>query len=336
MSKIQLIEVEGSYYDVGFQMGSALKNKIKKTIKIPEKVAREHKFFKIDYFIKISQKYFPYANKYFPQYVTELKGIADGADQDFNLVWLLNTEEVLIDMYFDKCTSIILKENGNMHLYHNEDFEQTYANNLAIVKAKINNSAKFLSLTFAGMLPGSSVSVNSSGMVHGVNSLHPKDTKIGLPKNFIARALTEAKSVNDALKILKNKDRASAYNHILIQNGRAFSIETTADKYKILKVKEDCFAHTNNYLTKLRKFSNITEESTARYNKILYMLKNYKNPDHNFILRILKSHDKKAPICRHKNDSDITLASVIVDCNNLTMKVNNGSACRGEYEEFFL
>lgn len=338
MPRMPLIEVKGNYYDIGFQIGSMLKKQIKKTIKIPEKVAKDHQFFKINYFIKIAQKYFPYANKYFPQYVTELKGIADGSNQDFDLIWLLNAEEVLVDMYFDKCTSVVLKEEDNIYLYHNEDFEISFMDNIAIVKADINNKVKFLSLTFAGMLPGSSVSLNSFGLVQGINTLHPTDSKIGVPKNFISRAIIEADSIRSAFKIIKNKERASAYNHTLIQDNKAFSIETTANDYKILKIKENFFLHTNHYLTRLSKKGELPVRSVVKYNHAMEMLKKANVLDKSVVMSVLSSHLNDYPICRHKSklDSEVTLASFIVDCNNLKMYVANGNPCKAKHEEYSL
>jgi len=187
------------------------------------------------------------------------------------------------------------------------------------------------------MLPGSSVSLNSFGLVQGINSLHPRETRIGVPKNFISRAILEVDSIKGALKIIKNKERASAYNHILIQNNEAVDIETTANDYKVLKVKENVFVHTNHYLSKLSKFGEKPLRSEMRYNKAMEVLRN--NPiNQKAVLSILSNHENQFPICHHKTklDSDVTLASFIIDCKNLTMQVTNGNPCKNKYETYSL
>ena len=339
MRKIPLVEVSGDYYDIGYQIGEALKSNIKKTIKFPIKIAKEHQYFKIDYFVEVARKYFPYANKYFPNLVTELKGISDGSDQDFDMIWLLNIEEVLIDNYFDKCTSIVFREvDDKIYLYHNEDFEKYYSNNMAVVKANVNNKVKFLSLTFAGMLPGSSVSLNSFGLIQCINSLHTKDYRLGIPKNFISRAVLEVKNINEALKIIKLKYRASAYNHILIHKNDVVDVETTAVKYKLFSVKDKVFVHTNHYLHKKFFDNEDLLGSKWRYNSIFDIIKNSKVIDKNTFVNILSYHGKDFSVCKHvsKSISDVTLASVIVDSSDLKMCIAKGGPCKNKHEVYSL
>lgn len=336
---IPLIEVTGDYYDIGCQIGSSLKKQIKKTVKFPAKVAKEHQFFKIDYFVEAAQKYFSYANKYFPNLISEVKGIADGSGQDFDMIWLLNVEEILIDDYFDKCTSIVLREeNDKIYLYHNEDFEDYYANNLAIIKANINNKVKFLSLTFAGMLCGSSISVNSFGLVQGINSLHPRDYRVGVPKNFISRAILECKNIKEALDVIKIKERASGYNHILVQGNNIIDVETTATKFKVFNVKDNIFVHTNNYLYNKFLDSEELESSKARLSVAKEIINKNKLVDKNVIMRLLSYHDKKSAICKHKNKGfgESTLSSLIADSTDLKIYATKGNPCKNRHEVYSL
>ncbi len=338
-NKIPLIEVSGSNYDIGFEIGKKMKSNIKKTINIPEKIANEHKYFKIDYFIRTAKKYLPIAQKYFPNIISEIKGIAEGSSQDFDDIWLLNLEEIWGDDYFDKCTSIVIREiDDNIYLYHNEDFDNSFENNIAIIKANVNNKVKFLSLTFAGMVPGSSVSLNSFGLIQGINSLHPVDYKIGIPKNIISRAILESNSIKDALKIIKNNHRASAYNHILIQNNKIVNIETTTFKYNILNVKANFFVHTNNYLCK-KFIDNFTPiYSRNRLNTAFRILQNAPAIDKNVVMAILTSHDKDVVFCKHKKNkySEMTISSMIVDSNNLKLYATNGNPCKNKYDVYSL
>ncbi len=336
MSKIPLVSVSGNHYEIGYQIGEALSKNIKRTINFPIEFAEKYLNGSLKDFINNSKKYLPYANKYFPEYVKELQGIAKGSGQDFDLIWLLNVEEALIDFKPSKCTSIILRDNENIYLYHNEDYLGVFKNNISIIKANINNKIKFLSFTFAGMIPGFSVSLNSYGLIQGINSLHPLNTRLGVPKIFIARAILDCKNVKEAINVFNIKERAAADHHNLIQGKQAFSIETTPNKYKIFNVNRNYFVHTNNYLYPKFRDSEILHRSIGRLNKARESLK--LSPNRERALLIMKDHSKISPICRHKKKDgyDVTLSSMIVDCKNLVLYATNGNPCKNKYYEYKL
>ncbi len=343
-NKIPFIEVSGDNYEVGYQIGKKFKKQIAKTVKIPEIVATEHKLFKIGYFEKLSSKYFPYANKYFPDIINEIKGIADGANQDFEKIWLLNVEEVIFDRYFDKCTTIVARTTNNRIIVgHNEDFHKDFLDNMAMIKVSLNNGVDFLSLIFTGMLAGSSISINSSGITQIINSVSHNDTRIGIPKNFIARKALEAKGINEILSYLKIKERASGYSYNLIKDNEVYCIETSAVQNKVMKIKTPNFVHTNCYVSDLSKDLEKAIYSIRRKELIENLFKKYKNVDEKVIKNILniKSkiyNGKEVVICHNniKNEEDMTLATAFTEIGSNIISVIKDPSRNNKCDEYSL
>ncbi|MBS3175492.1 hypothetical protein J4440_06440 [Candidatus Woesearchaeota archaeon] len=331
MAKVKLIQVSGNYYEVGLQIGAALKNGIKKAVKIPHK---ENLLYNLDLDTKF-MKCLPYANKYSPNLINEMKGMADGSNQSFEDLFLLNMEE-LWDNPPEKCTSIIHKTKDEVNLYHNEDFREEYKNEVAILKCKLKK-VSFLSVIFPGLLAGSSVSLNSYGLVQSINSLNYHKVKIGVPKNFIAREILECRNINEVLKVIKTKNRASGYNHIIIDRNKVYNIETTPTNYEIREIKNEIFAHTNHYLSNnLTKCDLASKNSYQRLNLIKEATEG-KEISKDLILSILKSHKENSRICKHNPKiEDITLTSVIAKPGELKLYATKGNPCRNKYFEYAL
>ncbi|MBI5391693.1 hypothetical protein HZB00_01695 [Candidatus Woesearchaeota archaeon] len=319
MEKVPCIETRGDYYEQGFQMGEVWKNKLPSILNQVFNAAVKTNCYSLSVLEQYAQKYLSYTKKHFPQFIQEIQGIADGSNQEFKKIWLLNVEEVSFDKQLDHCTSVVLKERDNSYsVVHNEDFDILFKNNVSVIKSK-----DCTSLAFVGMIPGSSVSKNKFGLIQAVDSLHPKDYKTGVPKNIICRAVLEAHSIEQASKIINTKQRASACNHILLQKGRGINIETTAEEIHSQKI-HDLFIHTNHYLNPLFKDAYPLLGSKGRYAQLRTALK---NPTARSIHVLLASHNKESPICRHAVKDEATIASIEANTKKSYFKVIPGNPC---------
>ena len=332
MGKIPLITVSGTNYDIGFLIGSKLKKDIKFIVDslIDKNLSKK----KLDSYLTKSKKYLDYTNAYFPNLINELKGMSDGSGVSFDKLFLLNLEELFLD--YERCTSIVLRDRNKIFLYNNEDFDKIFNNRLAIVNVKLNSGVNFLSIGFPGLLLGSSVSINSYNLIQAINSLCPKDNRLGVPKNFIARAILECKNINDAINLIARDNRASGYNHVLIQEDQIINIECTAKNY-FVSIPDDLLIYTNHYVFSSFKDAEKLKNSIGRYNYAKKTLNSHKlNKD--LIKKVIGSHDKKYPICDHgnKKSNSCTLASIFIDCKTLKMCVSNGNVCKNKYNEYSL
>lgn len=244
-----------SYYDLGLKEGKLFEKDIKRML------VKEKKSKLWAKKVKLSKKYLVFSEKYFPQYIEELKGYALGAKISFEDLWVLILEDELT--YLEKCSTIITNK-GNL-IAHNEDWTVESKNNICLLKKTVKNLTVF-ELFYYNIPGGNSISINSNGIIQAINTLNPADKRIGIPKNIIARWMSETKDPVKDFEKLKKLPRSAGYNHNFINlKGKVWNIETTAKKQKLSLINHP-FVHTNHYLTHLKEFEK-SDNSTWTFHR---------------------------------------------------------------------
>ncbi len=223
------------------------------------------KMLSVPSLLEKSKLYLEISKKYFPHYIEELEGYAKGMGVNFDSFWLtfLNEE---FDIYPDKCTSCYV---GNGQLVgHNEDFDDHYKKRITILEKTIRGVTIFELFYYNG-LGGTAASVNSFGFTQTVNTLNHTDEQIGVPRNMIARWLSETKDPEEDFQKLKKIPRSLGYNHTFSSpNGQVWNIESTAGEARLTMPKTP-YVHTNHYLTDLKN-KEIHAPTTSSYERYEY------------------------------------------------------------------
>lgn len=177
----------------------------------------------------------------FPQYVEELRGMAKGADVPLLPLWASCMEAEIAD----RCTTVVT--NRGLLVGHNEDWNREAANWIVILQRRIGAQESF-QLHYLGSLGGNAISANAHGCVHAVNSLAHSDRGSGVPRDVIARWLSDGDSARS--EVFGKVSRTSGYHHTLVQ-GKVASIESSAREHVIIEPVLP-FVHTNHYVSRLR------------------------------------------------------------------------------------
>lgn len=193
-----------------------------------------------------SKKYFTITRKYFPQYIEELEGYAKGVGVDFSHVWHLYLIDDLT-LVPEKCTTVFSK--GGVLIGHNEDNFDFLGEHISLLEKTMNGNT-ILELHYDSGLGGDACSINSYGFVQTINTLHHTDHQIGVPRNIIARWLSETKDPQSDFDRMKKIPRAAGYSHTFASpNGDVTSIESSALHARIT-IPSLPFIHTNHFLSK--------------------------------------------------------------------------------------
>uniref|UniRef100_UPI003F4B7E5F hypothetical protein n=1 Tax=Brachyspira catarrhinii TaxID=2528966 RepID=UPI003F4B7E5F len=135
----------GSHYEAGLKYGKLLaKNNINTLEKI--KISNERKDF--------AYKCMPIYNKFFPEIIEEIKGLADGLNTNDNIkIDYKDICDFLFTIYsftFDnKCSSFAFKTDEDIILAKNSDFLKDIKNYCDSVYYKLNCSYSFIGNTTA-------------------------------------------------------------------------------------------------------------------------------------------------------------------------------------------
>jgi isopenicillin-N N-acyltransferase-like protein len=166
-----------------------------------------------------SRKYSPFAWERYPQYIEEMQGIAKGANVPFDDVMVLNAmEAVTMDaLHLTRCTSFAVNEertaDGHVLLAHNEDWLPEDEGDVYVISAKPKEEPPFLAMTYGGLLPN--VGFNAYGIAQLIDSVYPNDSRIGIPRLVMARAVLASRRLSGALGRTLAPHRAAGYNHLL-------------------------------------------------------------------------------------------------------------------------
>ncbi|WFU06727.1 C45 family autoproteolytic acyltransferase/hydrolase (plasmid) [Rhizobium sp. CB3171] len=178
----------------------------------------------------------------YPRFVREIEGIAEGAGQDFDSIFLWNCRGDLRlpedvspatrAVAANGCTTLLLPAQGDSPamIAHNEDGDQALLGACFWVEVEPDEGPAWASFMYPGMLPGHTFGVNEMGLVQTINNITAHDLQPGVPRHIICRAILDSRTLDDAAEILKRKDRASGFHHNLgeAKTRRLVSIEAPA------------------------------------------------------------------------------------------------------------
>ncbi|KAL5243911.1 hypothetical protein ACI65C_011321 [Semiaphis heraclei] len=225
--------VKGTHYEVGYSVGRTFGSMIKEYIRLYEPLQSEFlPMYAQPEGQKIYEESLKSTQKYFPQYVIELQGVADGAGVPFHELFLMALDDTLPKNLNassnDKgpvgCTSLIINQPNSQLLGHTEDAMSETVNNYYIMAAHVvpdesemggifpAREEKFEALAYAGHLPGYASGHNQYGLVYSINTIFvSKPLKGKIPREFITRAVLATRAdLGDILDVLTNEGVGTA------------------------------------------------------------------------------------------------------------------------------
>ena len=184
--------------------------------------------------------------KYFPEYVVELRSYANAAEVELLELWAVAIEDQLSPDASERCTTIVTNE-GRL-IGHNEDWDPDSATEICILKKRVGNTTSLELYYYGCPLGGVALSISSRGHVQAINSVAHADGRDGVPKHVIARALSDLRFGAADLERILAVPRSSGFAHILVdRTGHLTSIECTATQHRVTRPRTP-FVHTNHLL----------------------------------------------------------------------------------------
>ena len=268
------------------------------------------------------------ARRYMPDLAAEVEGLAQGAQLDPDMAWLLNCMEEVWP--FEACTTIA----SSRWLLH---AEQWYAghNGIGVVKGSPDDAPAFVSPTCAGFLPV--VGMNSAGIAQGVDSLSARDERTGVPRLLVSRSVLGGRDLDHATRLTTLPERAGGYSYVLATADRSVSVETTATRSAVLPDEQ---AHTNHALSPALATvaPDASEGSVARLERARALLEMPAPRSLDDCIALLADHTgEPQTICLHADDrpgSSATVFGMVCDLTTGVVAVSAGPPCSSPWEEF--
>ncbi|EFK06972.1 acyl-coenzyme A:6-aminopenicillanic acid acyl-transferase [delta proteobacterium NaphS2] len=364
-SPIPVIALGGAPFEKGLAHGRALRAQIRDFSASVVAVHQENNaFLKVD---RSSLHAFCLRNlgflqRFSPQLVEEMKGIAKGAGLPFEDILMLNSFLELEDLRAPSlggkalpdalwgCTSFNVPgpaaASGRPLIGQTYDMEKYYEKYLALLRIDDPEGPSQLIVTLAGIVGLNGI--NSEGIGAVINKIVATDARPGVIYPFIMREALASRRIGDALGKAIFSSRASGLNYQFSGQGITFCAETSATRYELL----DCtggLAHTNHYVGReMRQFETPNwlshGGSMVRKQKADLFLARHSGKITPELLKELTCDHTNYPrsICAHgfpdegENTAFHTIFAVVISPEQGWLEICTGSPCKNGYHRFLI
>ncbi|AMK12127.1 C45 family autoproteolytic acyltransferase/hydolase [Pseudodesulfovibrio indicus] len=271
MKTVPVIELSGTPFDMGLAHGRALKNLIREFVDSVTEVHRMNNgYLSVDKppLETFCMKNLGFLEKFSPDLVEEMRGIAEGAGVTFREILYLNSFLELEDLRAPSvgarvlpdglwgCTTFNVTreagEGGRAYIGQTYDMEKYYEKFLCLLRITPEKGPSQLVVSFAGILGLNGL--NSAGVGAVINKVTATDARPGVIYPFIMRKALASERIGDALGAAIFSPRAGGINYQFAGSGVAFCAETSAAYYQLLEI-DGSIAHTNHFVgSDMRRF----------------------------------------------------------------------------------
>ena len=352
---LPFVHVSGTHLEMGQQIGEACKEQINRSIENAKTLvddAYDELQLTWDGAQIQARKYLPFAQEKYPHYVDEIMGMAQGAGVSFDDLTVLNALEALTmdALHLTKCTSFAVNDlwtaDGHILVAHNEDWVPQDEQDVYVVHATPKDEPKFLGMTYGGLLVN--IGFNECGLAQCCDSVYANDSRIGIPRVVVSRAVLGARTPAEAIRSMLVTHRAAGYNHLLVhESGEMYNVEVSARSFAMLSTAEGVIAHTNHFLDpkmqEVESEPDVLIDTRVRYFRVMNLLR--RTPKHS--VRTLQSIQRDHlgypdSICNHAEnqttpmDREKTINSMVMDLTARVMYLAWGNPCNNPYFTYHL
>lgn len=350
-----LVKISGSHRQMGRQLGETCTSQVHHSIQNARNLIEgAYEELQLDWEgARIqARKYIPFVQERYPRYVDELLGIAEGANVEFDDLAVLNAmEAVTMDaLHLTKCTSMAVNDertaDGHVLIAHNEDWLPEDEPDVIVVHAEPDGELPFLAMTYGGLLPN--IGFNRAGIAQCCDSVYPNDSRIGIPRVFVSRAVLGAETPENAISHVLVPQRAAGYNHLMVhESGELYNVEVSARRFAILYTEDGYLVHTNHYLDpQMQAIESEPDEligSRVRYFRALRLLRNTPLHTVKSLQTIQRDHiNHPNSICNHADESKLpldrekTINALVIDLTTRAMHLAWGNPCENQFHTYYL
>jgi isopenicillin-N N-acyltransferase-like protein len=267
MDEIRVLEMKGSYYDMGYLHGKTYADEIRmfaeERVELSgngqwtgRKLAREE-------VLGIAEACLLEHEAYSPQLMEEFRGMADGSGvslaelvvvsgfTDFvdTLYAVARVVEPVVDVNpADNCTAFLIPngkaQGGQGYFGQTWDMHASATPFVIMLRVMPDDAPSALVFTITGCV--GMIGMNNAGISIGINNLLGGDGQIGVTWNFVIRKALMQTNIEDALACITEAKLAGAHNYLLMdKHGNGYNVEAMSSYQHITKLEGETISHTN-------------------------------------------------------------------------------------------
>jgi isopenicillin-N N-acyltransferase-like protein len=210
-----------------------------------------------------------------------------------------------------------------------------------MIHARPVDEPPFLAMTYGALLPN--IGLNASGIAQCCDSVYPGDSRIGIPRVVVSRAVLAARTPGEAIRHTLVRHRAAGYNHLIAhESGEIYNVEVSSRRFALLPAEDGMIVHTNHFLDpQMQAIETDPDELVAtrvRYFRAMRLLKQTPLHNANTLQAIQKDHiNQPDSICNHANDAENpldrekTITAMLIDLTKRQIHATWGNPCENAY-----
>jgi predicted choloylglycine hydrolase len=350
-SKLDMVRLAGSPYDMGRTHGVELGDRIEAFLEIIMNQAMETiPGFSKERALAHARLYIPFIEKYAPHLGEEIRGIAEGAKISVDEAHLLQlraevTQLILEDEELSEgCTAFALPRHmtadGDVWMGQNLDLTPCYKDFGVMLQIHPEKGPAILCYTQVGTL--GHAGVNSAGLGLMVNALYSSGWKPGIPRPVVYRSILEKEGLKEALDIVVQAQRASSCNYVIChKSGEIADVEVTPEEYGVIGPQNKILVHANHFehagmVPFEKRPADKLENSQFRVARLKQLVSEWEDKiSLREMKRFLTDHERyPTAICTHPENNPwnfMTIASIIAQPAEGSMHVSLEQGCKNRY-----
>ncbi|MBO1011966.1 acyl-CoA--6-aminopenicillanic acid acyltransferase [Achromobacter sp. SD115] len=258
-----LVEVSGAPYERGLRHGRQAGGRVRRSADIYARALQQFRYSPAD-LQRLIARFSRAVEDFEPDYLEEMRGIAEGAGVSFEDVLMINARTEIVAQarrahlaagaapQSDECTgAAILPErsaNGNFLQGQNWDNRQDCADTIIILRVLRDDGPDVLTFVEAGGL--ARYGMNSAGLTLNGNGMSSSRDyqQDGVPLPLVRRKALEQEHYALALQVVTGTPKACSCNLILgTQLGLALSLECAPDETFLVYPEDGLLVHANHW-----------------------------------------------------------------------------------------
>lgn len=368
MAGLDTLVLEGEPYERGAKHGEAFADEVRNNAEfyyryfadngVDEATARSH-----------AERYVSDIEGTYPEYVEELRGVADGSGVPLEEVTMISLRHTILYSAYaatdspesgsgvrareptpeaEGCTSFGLEPSAtaNGHTYVGQNWDWKPPVEQFVMDVRREERPNAVVLTEAGNVFGK-FGVNERGIGFAANGLSTPadgDHPFRKPSHIRGREIMEAERFEQALGAVITEDRPTSRNYLLGHaDGEIVDLETTPDSCYYLYPEDGIVTHANHFENRAAVDSRFEEQSpdtVYRANRLRKGLSGEGQVDEETVKGALRDHfGRPKSVCRHYTErsdefESHTNASLIMDLTDRRLLATDGPPCENEYHEY--
>ena len=329
----------GSHYEIGFSIGQRFSDEIcRAMVENPTLQYEFLPFHKSPEGQKLFRQLISLHRKSYPDYISEIKGIAEGSGRPFEEIFLINMRGEYRSYTKSStgrgCSTVSVVTDEYAAFGHNEDGLALFKDGIYVVDVHLPDRPSFTAFSYPGFLCGNAFGFNSEGICFCNNDVQPSNIEVGVGRHFISRSLLESQSIEDAIDRITPPDRAAGFNYTIgsVKQRRIVNVEVSPRQHIVTEIKGTDF-RANHYIDLNGIEQIIGPSSRLRVKRATSLINGMDTFSNSDILTVLTDQQNpEYPIFRTAQPPDdiATLVTCVFDLDTKQLAIYYGHPIKEE------